>query len=58
MKALVIRRPGEAVVESVDKPVVTDEKLLLKLRMIGLRERPQFFSRKKSNGQLPAHTRR
>jgi threonine dehydrogenase-like Zn-dependent dehydrogenase len=36
MKALVIRRPGKAAVESVADPVVTGEKLLLKVRMIGL----------------------
>jgi threonine dehydrogenase-like Zn-dependent dehydrogenase len=36
MKALVIRKPGEAAVESVAEPVVTGEELLLKVRMIGL----------------------
>ncbi len=36
MKALVIRKPGDAAVESVAEPVVTGEKLLLKVRMIGL----------------------
>jgi threonine dehydrogenase-like Zn-dependent dehydrogenase len=36
MKALVIRKPGEAAVESVTEPVVTGEMLLLKVRMIGL----------------------
>src|ERR1043166_6826326 len=36
MKALVIKKPGEAAVESVPEPVVTDEMLLLKVRMVGL----------------------
>jgi threonine dehydrogenase-like Zn-dependent dehydrogenase len=36
MKALVFKKPGEAAVESVAEPVVTEEKLLLKVRMIGL----------------------
>ena len=36
MKALVIKKPGEATVESVAEPVVTEDKLLLKVRMIGL----------------------
>jgi threonine dehydrogenase-like Zn-dependent dehydrogenase len=36
MKALVIKKPGEAAVESVPEPVVTGEMLLLKVRMIGL----------------------
>jgi threonine dehydrogenase-like Zn-dependent dehydrogenase len=36
MKALIIKKPGEAVVESVPEPVRSGEKLLLKIRMIGL----------------------
>ena len=36
MKALVIRKPGEAAVESVADPLVSGEQLLLKVRMIGL----------------------
>jgi threonine dehydrogenase-like Zn-dependent dehydrogenase len=36
MKALVIKKPGEAAVESVPEPVVTGEMLLLKVCMIGL----------------------
>ena len=36
MKALVIKKPGEAAVESVPEPVASEEKLLLKVRMIGL----------------------
>ena len=36
MKALVIKKPGEAAVESVTEPVVTGDMLLLKVRMIGL----------------------
>ena len=36
MKALVIKQPGEAVVESVAEPVVKGQDLLLKVRMIGL----------------------
>jgi len=36
MKALVLRNPGEAAVESVPEPVAGEDKLLLKVRMIGL----------------------
>jgi threonine dehydrogenase-like Zn-dependent dehydrogenase len=36
LKALVIKQPGEAVVESVAEPVVKGQDLLLKVRMIGL----------------------
>jgi threonine dehydrogenase-like Zn-dependent dehydrogenase len=36
MKALVIRRPGQAAVESVAELVVTDERLLPKVRLVGL----------------------
>lgn len=36
MKALVIRQPGEAVVQSVAEPIVKGEDLLLRVRMIGL----------------------
>lgn len=36
MKALVIKKPGEAAVESVPEPIVNGEMLLLKVRMIGL----------------------
>src|SRR5712675_1674437 len=36
MKALIIRKPGEAVVESVAEPLPSEEKLLLKVRMVGL----------------------
>lgn len=36
MKAVVIRRPGEAVVEAIAEPTATKESLLLKVRMIGL----------------------
>ena len=36
MKALVIRKAGEAVVESIAEPSASEEKLLLKVRMIGL----------------------
>src|SRR6185369_17025582 len=36
MKALVIKKPGEAAVEAVPEPVVTGDMLLLKVRMIGL----------------------
>lgn len=35
MKALVLRNPGEASVENVPKPVLTDGQLLLKVRMVG-----------------------
>ena len=36
MKAVVIKKPGEATVETIAEPAVTDEGLLLKVRMIGL----------------------
>jgi len=36
MKAVVIKNPGEAVVESITEPVSSGENLLLKVRMIGL----------------------
>lgn len=36
MKAVVIKKPGEAAVETIGEPTVTDEGLLLKVRMIGL----------------------
>src|ERR1700736_6792871 len=36
MKALVIKKPGEAVVESMAEPVASEDTLLLKVRMIGL----------------------
>ncbi len=36
MKALIIKKPGEAVVESVAEPLPSEEKLLLKVRMVGL----------------------
>jgi threonine dehydrogenase-like Zn-dependent dehydrogenase len=36
MKALVFKKPEEAAVESVAEPVVAEEKLMLKVRMIGL----------------------
>jgi threonine dehydrogenase-like Zn-dependent dehydrogenase len=36
MKALVIKKPGCAAVESVPEPVVSGENLLLKVRMVGL----------------------
>ncbi len=36
MKALVIRKPGEAAVESVAEPVVSAGRLLLKVRRVGL----------------------
>jgi threonine dehydrogenase-like Zn-dependent dehydrogenase len=36
VKAVVIKRPGEAAVEMIGEPAVTEEGLLLKVRMIGL----------------------
>jgi threonine dehydrogenase-like Zn-dependent dehydrogenase len=36
MKALVIRKPGEAAVETVPEPVRTDGEVLLRVRMIGM----------------------
>ena len=36
MKALVIKKPGEAAIESIAEPVVASGNLLLKVRMIGL----------------------
>jgi threonine dehydrogenase-like Zn-dependent dehydrogenase len=36
MKALVIKKPGEAVIESVAEPVKTGQELLLRVRMVGL----------------------
>src|SRR5882724_1768623 len=36
MKALVIKKPGEATVESVDEPVASGNSLLLKVRRVGL----------------------
>jgi len=36
VKAVVIKKPGEATVETIAEPAVTDEGLLLKVRMIGL----------------------
>ena len=36
MKALVMRQPAEIAVESVDDPVVTDDDVLLQVRMVGL----------------------
>jgi len=36
MKAVVIKNPGEAVVESITEPLSSGENLLLKVRMIGL----------------------
>jgi threonine dehydrogenase-like Zn-dependent dehydrogenase len=36
MKALVIKKPGEAGVESIPEPVISGENLLLKVRMVGL----------------------
>ena len=36
MKALIIKKPGEAVIESVEEPKVEDGKVLLRVRMIGL----------------------
>ncbi len=36
MKALIIKQPGEAIVQSVAEPVVKGQDLLLKVRMIGL----------------------
>ena len=36
MKAVVIKNPGEAVVESITEPAISGENLLLKVRMIGL----------------------
>ncbi len=35
MKALVIRKPGQAEVESVAEPVVPEGDLLLKVRLVG-----------------------
>src|SRR3979411_1825040 len=36
MKALVIKKPGEAVVESMAEPVASEDTLLLRVRMVGL----------------------
>src|SRR5580765_8866047 len=36
MKALIIKKPGEAVVESVAEPLPSEEQLLLKVQMVGL----------------------
>lgn len=36
MKALVIRKPGEAAIESVPEPVLREDDALLRVRMIGL----------------------
>jgi threonine dehydrogenase-like Zn-dependent dehydrogenase len=36
MKALIIKKPGEAVVGTIPEPVDSHESLLLKVRMIGL----------------------
>jgi len=36
MKALIIKKPGEAAVESVPEPSPAQENLLLKVRMVGL----------------------
>ena len=36
MKALIIKKPGEASLESIPEPTVSGENLLLKVRMIGL----------------------
>src|SRR5436305_9042738 len=35
MKALVLRKPGQAFIETVPDPVLTNENLLLKVRMVG-----------------------
>src|SRR5438309_774834 len=35
MKALVLRKPGQAFIEPVPDPVLTNENLLLKVRMVG-----------------------
>ena len=35
MKALILQKPGEASIETVPEPVVTDEQILLKVRMVG-----------------------
>src|ERR1700694_5758171 len=35
MKALVIKKPGEAVVEAMAEPVASEDTLLLKVRMVG-----------------------
>ena len=36
MKALILKRPGEAAVESIAEPSPSEEKVLLRVRMIGL----------------------
>jgi len=36
MKALIIKKPGEAEVGVIPEPVVSPENLLLKVRMVGL----------------------
>jgi threonine dehydrogenase-like Zn-dependent dehydrogenase len=36
MKALIIKKPGEAVVESVPEPILESGKVLLRVRMVGL----------------------
>jgi threonine dehydrogenase-like Zn-dependent dehydrogenase len=36
MKAVIIKKPGQAAVESIAEPVVSGENLLLKVRMVGL----------------------
>src|SRR5437868_4729294 len=35
MKALVLHKPGQASIEEIPEPVVTDEQILLKVRMVG-----------------------
>ncbi len=35
MKALVLQKPGQASLETIPEPVVTDEQILLKVRMVG-----------------------
>lgn len=35
MKALVLQKPGQASIETIPEPVVTEERILLKVRMVG-----------------------
>jgi hypothetical protein len=54
VKALIIKQPGEAQVESISEPPEENGNVLRKVLRIGLRERSQVVPWEKPAGYVPA----
>ena len=57
MRALVLRKPGQADLETIADPVLTDTNVLLKVRIGGiLWQRSEFVPRTQSTRHISSHS--